>query len=408
MRILFLSAWYPFPPDNGSKLRIAHLLRGLARRHRVDLLSFAPEPPAEEALREAGTICEHVELIPEDPFAERAQGAVGSLFSIEPRSIRLRHSEAMASAVRRRAGDGYDLVIASQIHMAPYALELPNVPRLLEEIELTITREKFQRQPSAALRARHLLTWLKLRRYLQRLLTQFAGVTVVSEPELAILQPLLGRGTAAGVVPNGVDVAACAADFGPPEPNLLIHPGALSWEANFDAMSYFIGEILPLIHLGRPQARLQVTGRSTPEQIAALPTHAGVEFTGFLSDIRPAVARAWAEVVPLRLGGGTRLKVLEALAIGTPLVSTSKGVEGIELLPERDVLVADTPADFAAQTLRLLGSPALREELAANGRLVAARYDWRVCVQHLDDIIETSLGAPIRNVPALRRARGVK
>jgi glycosyltransferase involved in cell wall biosynthesis len=189
------------------------------------------------------------------------------------------------------------------------------------------------------------------------------------------------------VVPNGVDLAGCAGPWPPPAPDTLIYPGALSYDANHDAVGYFIGAILPRIRSERPEVRLRVTGRATEAQIASLPRAEGVECTGYLDDVRPAVAGAWAEVVPLRKGGGTRLKVLEALALGTPVISTCKGVEGLALVPGRDVLVADTPADFAAATLRVLGSPALRAELASAGRRAAAAYDWGRSVDRLGELL---------------------
>jgi len=163
---------------------------------------------------------------------------------------------------------------------------------------------------------------------------------------------------------------------------------ALSYDANFDAMDYFLGAILPQVQAARPDARLRITGRATPALVAALPRAEGVEFTGYLDDVRPAVARAWAEVVPLRKGGGTRLKVLEALALGTPVVSTSKGIEGLALEDGRHVLVADSSADFAAATARLLGEPDLRARLAAAGRQTAREhYDWQASGQRLNELV---------------------
>lgn len=401
MRILFLSAWCPFPPDNGAKLRIAHLLRGLAHEHTVDLIAFAPEAPGDAALHELHTLCGEVELLPGSPFDEQPVHTLRLLTSAAPRSILQRYNPAVVAAVRRRAARGYDLVIASQIHMAPYALEVPDTPRVFEEVELALMREKHTYEQPLLQRVRLVLMWWKQRRYVQRLLRSFQGVTVASEPEMQLLRPLTHPALYAAVVPNGVDTAACGADFGPPEPDLLIHPGALSWEANADAMAYFLADIWPRIRAARPQARLQITGRSTPEQIAALPRAEGIEFTGYLDDVRAAVARAWAEVVPLRIGGGTRLKVLEALALGTPVIATSKGVEGIDLQPGRDVLVADTSQAFAEQTQRLLESPALRAALAANGRHVAARYDWSHSVARLLDVVEHAARAGRRGQAAV-------
>ncbi|HEU4324004.1 MAG TPA: glycosyltransferase family 4 protein [Roseiflexaceae bacterium] len=388
MKILFLSAWCPLPADNGSKLRIAQLLRGLAARHRVDLLSFAPQPPDQASLETMRALCGEVELLLETPFADRPVGRLAGLLSPRPRSVVANHSPAMEAAVRRRAGHSYDLVIASQLHMAPYALLLPDTPRVLEEVELAIIREQFADAPSARARLRYGLTWWKTRSYVAGLLRSFGGATVVSERERELLRPLAPAGLPLAVVPNGVDVAACAGDYGPPEPDVLIYPGAVSYHANRQAVAFFAAEVLPHIRAKRPAARLRVTGRASPQEIATLPADPGLEFTGYLEDVRPAVARAWAEVVPLRTGGGTRLKVLEALALGTPLVSTSKGVEGLDLLAGREVLLADTPADFAAQTLRLLADPSLRTELSTQGRLAATRYDWSHSVTALEELVE--------------------
>ncbi|SRR6266545_500198 len=388
MRILFLSAWCPLPADNGSKLRILHLLRELARRHEVDLLAFAPEVPGEAALRDLRDICACVELLPETPFAGRPGGRLRGLLSPRPRSVVANYSDRMAAAVRRRIGRHYDVVIASQIHMAPYALLMPDTPRLLEEVELAVLREQYRAQRRLRARLRYGLTWWKICRYVAGLLRQFAGATVVSERELEILRPLAPRRMQLAVVPNGVDVAACAERFGPPEADTLIYPGALSYDANFDAVAYFLGAILPQVRSTRPHARLRVTGRTTSDLLAALPPAEGVEFTGYLDDVRPAVARAWAEVVPLRKGGGTRLKVLEALALGTPVISTSKGIEGLALEDGRHALVADSPSDFAAATVKLLGQPELRVRLAAAGRQLAGeQYDWRAIGQRLNDLV---------------------
>jgi glycosyltransferase involved in cell wall biosynthesis len=386
-RLLFLSAWCPLPADNGSKLRISYLLRELARQHDVELLSFAPEPPGDAALRQLHELCAAVELVPETPFAGRAGGRLRGLFSAAPRSVVANHSAAMAAAVRARAGRRYDVVIASQLHIAPYALLL-DAPRLLEEVELAILRDQYTSRTHLLGRARYGLTWWKTRRYVARLLRQFAGATVVSERERELLRPFAPADLGLVVVPNGVDTTACAGSFGDPQADTLIYPGALSYDANFDAVAHFLGAIWPRLRAARPGVRLRVTGRAAPEQIAALPAADGVEFTGYLDDVRPAVARAWAEVVPLRKGGGTRLKVLEALALGTPVVSTPKGVEGLELEDERHVLVADTAEAFAAATERLLSQPNLRASLAAAGRqAVRERYDWRAIGARLNDLV---------------------
>jgi glycosyltransferase involved in cell wall biosynthesis len=185
-------------------------------------------------------------------------------------------------------------------------------------------------------------------------------------------------------------VEGCAGLWGDPEPDTLIYPGALSYDANFDAMAYFLRDVFPIIKTARPKARLRITGKADADRRAQLPDVDGVEFTGYLPDIRPVVGRSWAEVVPLRKGGGTRLKILEALALGVPVISTSKGIEGLDLEADQHALIADSAPGFAAQTIRLLEQPELRARLVEAGRqIVREHYDWRVIGQQFNDLIQS-------------------
>ncbi|HWQ12426.1 MAG TPA: glycosyltransferase family 4 protein [Roseiflexaceae bacterium] len=388
--MLFLSRWFPYPPDNGSRIRIYNLLRGLAAQHEVTLLSFADGTVDEAHMAAVRQMCVHVETAPYRPFVPSRPRALVALLSPLPRSVRDTESAEMrrlvAAAIRQQA---FDVVIASQIDMASYARGLPVPVKILEELELTYRYEQVANEPNLVRRARRALTWWKLVAYVRRLLADFHGVTAVSLRERDTIARLAPPGYPLAVVPNGVDVALYRADFGPPVPDALIYNGALTYGPNFDAVDFFAREILPLIRAERPAVRLLVTGAYTGVRVDRLPRGAGLELAGYLPDIRPAVARSWACVVPLRQGGGSRLKILEALAAGTPVISTSKGAEGLDLVAERDFLLADTPADFAAATLRVLRDPVLREMLSRNGRrVVAARYDWQPIVQRLNAFIE--------------------
>lgn len=393
MRILVLSAWCPYPADNGTKLRTYHLLRGLARRHTVDLVSFCPDGDSTGAsAAHLGSFCHEVTLLAETPFAGRRAGSLIGLLSAQPRSLVANFSPAMGRLLHERWAAGrYDLVVARELHMLPYALLLMGARVVLEELELARLREPFLHASGPAARLRTGLTWWKTARYVRASLRRCAAYSVASDAEAAIATALAPGGIPSAVVPNGVDVAACAAAALEPKPDTLIYPGALSYDANFDAVAHFAADIYPHVLRARPGARLRVTGRATPAEIGALPSAEGVEFTGYLDDVRPAVASAWAEVVPLRKGGGTRLKVLEALALGTPIVATSKGVEGLDLVPGRDALIADTAEAFAAATVQLLSSPELRQSLSAAGRAAAARYDWARSVERLEALLEQAV-----------------
>jgi glycosyltransferase involved in cell wall biosynthesis len=282
------------------------------------------------------------------------------------------------------------MVIASELDSAPYALALPSTPKVLDELQLTVYYEEFTRQAQLLNKLRHGLTWWKLSRYVAHLLCDYAGCTVASEVERCRVHEVAPASCAVAVMPNGVDIDAYTYGLAEPEPNTLVYSGALTYSANFDAIDFFLRGIFPLIQAERPEVRLFITGRSDAAPISRLPGNANVTFTGYLDDVRSKIASSWVSVVPLRVGGGTRLKILEALALGTPVVATRKGAEGLDIVPGRDLLIADDPAEFAGQVLRLLRSRDLRQQLSQNGRqLVEARYSWTVIGQELDRFLET-------------------
>lgn len=395
MKVLFLSRWYPYPPDNGSKIRIFNLLRHLSAQHQVDLISFATESVTEAQIVAMQHFCRRVEVIPYRPFRPGRLKALLGFFAAQPRSVIDTFNVALQQCVdcahRERS---FDLVIASQIDMAPYALRVTGAAKIFEEVELTTLYEQFARQAQLLKKARGGLTWWKSSRYTANLLQKLDGCTVVSEAERERVWQLLPDYQPIGIVPNGVDVAAYQSDFGPPEADTLIYSGALTYHANFDAVDYFLREIFPLVQAQRPQIKLRITGKLKGVPVERLPKTSSdsVIFTGYLPDIRPTVARSWISIVPLRLGGGTRLKILEALALGTPVVATSKGAEGLNLTPGREISLADSPADFAAAILRLLEASHLRETLSHNGRLaVEAHYDWPLIGQQFNDFIEAAV-----------------
>ena len=389
MKILFLSAWFPYPADNGSRIRVFNLVKALSRRHEVTLVSFTREPMTDGRLAEMRAYCNEVYAVAYREFNPTRLKALTGFLSPRPRYLVDSYSAEMETLVGRVSRDmTFDVVIASQMGVALYALALDRVPRVFEEVELGVFHEEFVAQDNLFLKARYGLTWWKLSRFLARLLPQFEACTVVSEPERELIAETVPGYTALHVVPNGVDLEANSGDFGAPEPDTLIYTGALTYHANFDAMDLFLCEIFPLVKAERPHVRLRITGGYDGVPVERLPLGDGVELTGYLSDIRPAVSRSWACVVPLRVGGGTRLKILEAMALGTPVVSTTKGADGLGVKPGENILIADTPEAFARAILRLLDAPDLRTRLAAQGRrLVESTYGWESIGQRLDDLV---------------------
>ncbi len=388
MKILNISRWYPYPADNGSKIRILNLIKQLASAHEVELISFVSE--SDDHLGEMQRYCSSVKVVPYKPFQPGRLKALLAFFSSKPRSVVDTYSLEMERLVKEaQTQHHYDVVIAYQIDVAPYCLLLPTTPKIIEEIELTTMYEQYAKETQFLRKIRRGLMWWKRSRYTADVLSQFNGCTVVSTAEQKLIRQVSSGSQPIAIIPNGVDVAHYAADFGLPEADSLIYSGALSFYANFDAMQFFIGEILPLIQAERPQVKLSITGKRDKTLADRLPVNTAVTFTGYLEDIRPTVARSWICVVPLRLGGGTRLKILEALATGTTVVSTTKGAEGLDLIPDHDLLIADSSPDFAAAVVRLLKDATLRERLSRHGRqTVKAKYDWQIIGQQFNRFVE--------------------
>jgi glycosyltransferase involved in cell wall biosynthesis len=249
------------------------------------------------------------------------------------------------------------------------------------------------RQPRHWIEALYsLIQWKKLSRYEATVCRLADRVVAVSEADKATLQRLV-PGLDVTVVPNGVDVGYyTSADIQPlPLPShSLIFTGKMDFRPNVDAGLWFCQEVLPLVRRRMPDVRFYIVGQSPHRRVLRLTDDPAVTVTGYVDDVRPYIAGACVYVIPLRIGGGTRLKVLEAMAIGKPIVSTSLGCEGFQgLVPGRELSLADTPEEFAQQVIGLLDDASRRERLGqAARRFVEEQYDWRLIVPKLERAYE--------------------
>lgn len=384
MKLLVVSFWCPYPADNGSRLRAYHLLRELSRRgHEIRLLALAQEDSDLAAARAGlSPLClRGVELFASRFFRPGTAKALLGFFSPRPRHLLDTHQEEAARSIARecRSGD-HDLALALELGVAHYLPPGAGTPLVLDQLEVSRFVKDAHEARSPQARLRRGLTLAKLRLHLRTLARQYALWTAVSEAEAREIRTLVGpTAPPIRVLPNGVDLDGNSHDPAAPyDPEGLVYNGALGFSANEDAVRWFAEAILPIIHRERPGARLRVTGRS--DRLPAddpLRHQAGIELTGYLDDVRPAVRGAAVCVAPLRQGGGTRLKILEAMALGTPVVATTRGAEGIAAEDGRTILIADTAAEFAAAALRLMGDAALRAQIgAAARRLVESQYGW--------------------------------
>lgn len=387
MHILFLSRWQPFPPNNGSKLRIYNLLKVISQKHQVTLLSF--RDAAEEKPPLIGEIPNLVEIqtIPYKPFNPDTWRSRLGFFNLQPRFVIDTYSRDMETAITKiLKHNRIDLVIASQVDMAMYRQVFRNLPALFEEVEIGVFTQRVQAAETTLKRWRNQLTWSKHRRFVGNLLESFQASTVVSEQEARLLRSSFPRNQNIRVLPNCVNLDEYAEFHTTPVPQQLIFCGSFKYEPNFRAMAWFVEQVFPHVLAAFPTARLVITGDPAGKDFSM---HPNITQTGLVPDIRPLVAQSWISLAPILAGGGTRLKILEAMGLKTAVIATTKGAEGLDVQDGVHLLVADHPADFANAVCRLLGDNELRDRLVTSAYTrIAEKYDWQKLAPEILNILD--------------------
>jgi sugar transferase (PEP-CTERM/EpsH1 system associated) len=397
LRILLVSPWVPWPPHDGARIRILNTVRHLARRHRVTLVAPLRSRAEPAMAARLAPLCDAVVTAPLPGGALAvARRALRGALQGRPLVESVHRGPALAAEIRRlTARDDYDIV---QVEFSWFAAHLGDVAPgcrartvlSMHNVEsLRFARELSGRTTPAR---RVVLAWDQVLAagWEERVVGGVDGVSTVSEADrrwVARAAP----GAVVAVSPNGVDTEHFQPP-GTPAGRSLIFTGAMNYPPNVDAATWFCGEIWPRVRRRASDVRLFLVGRSPAPRVRALNGVEGVRVTGEVPDVRPYLAGAAAMVVPLRSGGGTRLKILEAMAMARPVVSTTVGAEGLDVVDGRDLLLADTPADFARAVERVLGSPDLAQRLGEAGRrLVLERYGWPRCLSPLETLYERLL-----------------
>ena len=412
-RILFLTPQLPYPPQQGTALRNYNLIAQVAQRHEVHLLSFVDsdsEPvdlDTPHSLLGVGPLqelCASVHTVP-IPHRSRRRRLQTVLTSPLPDIVHRLHSPLFHTRLERvlREGAPLDVVEIEGLEMAEYGLHVLRtvtgpLPRLIYDAhnaEYLLQKRIFEadsRHPRRWLGALYSwIQWQKLRRYEARVCRQVQQVLACSPADGNALAQLV-PGLNATIVPNGVDTEHYRPGIVPPlplGPQALVFTGKMDFRPNVDAALRFGTAVLPIIQQAAPQAQFYIVGKDPHPRLAPLRDRPGITLTGFVEDVRPYVAAAAVYVVPLLTGGGTRLKVLEAMAMGKAIVSTTLGCEGIQATPGRDIVLADEATDMAAQVVALLQDAARREALGSSARLfVEQHFDWHIVAASLDQVYE--------------------
>ncbi len=390
-RLLLIDEEFPWPLNSGKRLRTYNLLRGLTRFYDITYLAYGePDSPAFRQLAQDG-----LNPIAVRPPDRRQSGPKFyarlflNLFSPYPYIVTSHYTRRFQSRLHQELdAHRYDAVICEWTPYTRFVKDLSGIRKIVNthNIEAAIWRRYQQQEKSLVRRLYISLQRAKVENFETRCFHWLDGATAVSDAEARSIANL-GVPYPVAAVDNGVDTDyfACAANA---DPNLIIFSGAMDWRPNQDAALYFTEQILPRIRSKCPGAAFTIVGRTPPRQIQDLAKINGVTVTGTVDDVRPWVGRAAALVVPLRIGGGSRLKILEGMAMHKPIVSTAVGAEGLRVTDGRDILLADDPDDFADAVVRCLTDPGLRTRLGDNGReLVEREYRWDILARKMHEYL---------------------
>jgi glycosyltransferase involved in cell wall biosynthesis len=389
MKVLLLTQILPFPLDSGPQVKTYYVLRYLAERFDVTLLSFA-RGEYSAAVEHLQHYCSAVITIPmERTLPQDLWAFTRSLISGEPFVMVRDQRQAMLDAlVDLTSRQGFDVVHADQLNMAQYAQRVIGARKVLDAHNALWLLYK-RLAESSRLSAKRLIfnrDWKLLMRYEKRMGASFDHVLAVSESDRRALLDAGVPDEKVHVIPISIDTAQVSGIERGRDATHILHIGTMFWPPNSEGVIWFLTEIWPYIQRDNPGVIFDIVGSRPPRNLQLLARQdATVNLTGYLPDPEPYLRKAAVMVVPLRAGGGMRVKILNALAQGIPVVTTGIGCEGIEVEDGRHVLIADGPSDFARATTRVLQDPELAAGLARNGRtLVENQYDYRRTLNRLD------------------------
>ncbi len=414
MQILYLTSWLPFPLSTGAKVRNYYLLKYLSEKHKIDLLSFIFNKEEENNISGLKGICKRVKVVLIENKKHSIQEHIIALFSGKPRSIQLSYSSKMFNFVFDWITENkYDLVITDSLIMAEYILNIKYTPKVIDHhnIDAVILERDYKIQKSPLKKFRRWLTWKKGLKYEIEVSRKIDAHTFVSLVDKNILMDFISETKLFEIIPNGVDLNNFyyySYEKVERDSSLIVFSSLLKYQANLEGLRYFCENIFPIIKKSHPYIKLIVTGDYNNLLIDDLRNDKNIDFVGYVDDVKKIILKASVTIVPLRIGSGTRFKILESMALGTPVVSTTIGAEGIEGLKpissqplpvdslqspvngyDKNIWIADTPENFAEGVLSLLSNKQLAGAISKNGRrLIEEKYSWTIIANSMDNFLE--------------------
>ncbi|WP_420627881.1 glycosyltransferase family 4 protein [Candidatus Leptofilum sp.] len=392
MKILLLTPQLPYPPHQGTSLRNFHIIRGLAQACEVSLLSFLEPGQTIEAEKIAplAKLCQRIETVPvpqrttgkrlQQLLATRRPDMAHRLFS-QAFNVRL---------LQMFQADDFDIVQIEGIEMARYLPVIrqgsPRSKIVFDDhnAETELQRRNFLtdlRQPRRWVAAAYSAEQVRRLRKFERWVCQQADwVTAVSYPDKAQLEKLTGGKTPITVIPNSLDVQQFQLEAAEAIHSDIVFSGKMDYRPNVDAVLWFLDEVWPKIRQERPSTTFTIVGQKPHARLARLKNEPGITLTGWVERVESYLVGAKVFILPFRVGSGTRLKLIEAMAAGKALVSTAVGAEGFPVQHDRELMLVDESGGFGTAVLHLLENPDERKRLGQTAQQFAQQYDWRVVV----------------------------
>jgi polysaccharide biosynthesis protein PslH len=387
MKILFLTSRLPYPPNRGDRVRTFNFVRQMSHEHEVSVLSFIADPSENAFVEPLQQYCARVQTVLLRPHQSCFNAGRG-LFSSKPLQVHYYHSRTFAGKVQREIElFRPDMLYVHLFRMAPYGMDMPVPYRVLDmtdvisrEIELSLPyRNSIQKRVYA-------LEYERIRRYETEIINHFDESWLISPQDLAQLN---GRrnGAKVTVVPNGVNTELFRPLSQPREPRTLIFVGHMGVPHNHDAADRLIRQVVPRVEAACGPVQVRLVGQDSDRNGFRNSLDGRVQCTGFVEDLNGELNRSAVFAAPLRFAAGTQNKILEAMAAGTPVVTTSLGNQGIGASPDSDLLVGDTDEQFANHVVRALQDQPTADSMGLRGRqFVETRFPWSAVQHRLQDI----------------------
>ena len=402
MKILLVSPWLPWPPFGGGLIRILETLHFLSRHHRITLVAPVRRGETVGTDSPLWDVCERIETASLAPGAKGELGRIlrGTCQGLSSMEAVYWHPDLARHIRDLTRAEDFDIVQIEFSYMAHYRQAVSPTSHAktvlsMHNVESIRFARELQFAPWGKRRVGLLWDHYLFRLWEQKAIRSFDGILATSNMERDWIQAQAPE-AAVSLMPNGVNVSHFQNMPASAKTRSIVFTGLMNYPPNVDAVMWFCHDVWPTLRQHIPDLQFNIVGRSPQPKVVALGRQPGVHVTGEVPDTRPYVTEALALVVPLRSGGGTRLKILEAMAMGCPVISTRLGAEGLDVVNGESILLADRPDELVQQVQLLLQDATLACRIGQAGqRLVAKQYDWQVCLRGVEQLYDTLIGSRI-------------